>query len=443
MFDLQSIGIEYGSILMLFMLIALLITGLPLAFVTSGVALFFLFGWFGPMALPMLSARITDFITQYVFIAVPMFILMASILEKSTIAKDLFNAMHLIGSKARGSLAVQTLVVAIIMAAMSGIIGGETVLLGLLALPQMLNLGYNKNLAIGTVCAGGALGTMMPPSIVLIIYGLTSNVSIGDLFTASFIPAIMLFSFYVVYVLGLSYLKPSYAPTPDIEDLKLSLNKKIILLVRGFSIPIFLIVAVLGSIYGGIASITEAATIGVLGVSIGTYLRGEMSYQLIVDSLTQTFKTCGMIIWVGVGATLLVGVYNLMDGVTFVENIIINFADGDRLSILLLMMAILFVLGMFIDWVGIALLTLPIFVPIVIKLGYDPIWFGVLFSMSMQISFLSPPFGPAAFYLKSVAPKNITLADIFVSLLPFIVLQVVALVTLIVFPDIALWALRE
>jgi tripartite ATP-independent transporter DctM subunit len=207
MFDLSLIGIEWGSALMLVMLLGLLLTGKPLAFVTLLVAMFFTFFWIGPKALPLITSRIYGFTTSYVFVAVPMFVLMASILDRSGIAKDLFNAMNLIGGRLRGGVAVQTIVVAVFLAAMSGIIGGETVLLGLLALPQMLRLGYNRNLAIGTVCAGGALGTMMPPSIVLIIYGLIANVSIGDLFTASFVPALMLGGFYVAYVLIRAHLK--------------------------------------------------------------------------------------------------------------------------------------------------------------------------------------------------------------------------------------------
>ena len=442
MLGLQALGIEYGSLVLLLMLLGMLMTGLPLAFVTSFVALFFTFGWFGPHVIYMLSSRAFSFVTQYVFVSIPMFVLMASILEKSTIANDLFNAMRLIGGRLRGALGVQTLLVAIIMAAMSGIVGGETVLLGLLALPQMLRLGYHKNIAIGTTCAGGALGTMMPPSIVLIIYGLSANVSIADLFTGAFIPALILFSFYVCYVLTLAYLKPEYAPALPVEEQQhFTTQEKFRVLYRGLTIPAFLIIAVLGSIYGGIASVTEAAAVGVVGVMIGAFLRGEMNRKLMQESLVQTFQTCGMIIWIGIGATFLVGIYNLMGGLRFVENLLIQFGGGEPYVIILFMMFILFVLGMFLDWVGIALLTIPIFVPVIVKLGYDPIWFGVVFCMNMQVSFLSPPFGPGAFYLKSVAPAHITLKDIFIALLPFIALQIIALTLLLAFPQIVLWTL--
>ncbi|EAU43049.1 TRAP dicarboxylate transporter, DctM subunit [Fulvimarina pelagi HTCC2506] len=436
MFDLSALGIGGGSIAMFAMLLALLVTGMPLAFVTILVALIFALGWFGPMAVPIVTTRIYSFITQYVFLSVPMFVLMASVLDRSGIAKDLFDAMKLIAGRVRGGVGVQTLVVSVILAAMSGIIGGEIVLLGLLALPQMLRLGYDKHLAIGIVCAGGALGTMIPPSIVLIIYGLSANVSIGELFTASFVPGAMLAAMYAVYVLIRGYLNPSIAPVPPQEE-KVPLSEKLALL-KGLILPLIVVVFVLGSIYAGIASVTEASAIGVFGVVLSTILRGEFTMKLLVDSALQTLRTCGMIVWIGVGATALIGVYNLMGGIEFIEGLLTGVSE-EPIVVLLVMMVILAILGMFLDWVGIALLAIPIFAPIVDSLGYDLIWFGVLFSLNMQISFLSPPFGPAAFYLKSVAPPDISLGTIFRSLLPFIGLQALALGLVIAFPSIALW----
>ena len=438
LFDLSVIGIEWGSLLLLGMIIILLATGMPLAFVTGIVALIFTLFWIGPNAAPLLVSRVYSFVTSYVFVAVPMFVLMAAILDRSGIAKDLFNAMRMLGGKIRGGVAVQTLVVAVFLAAMSGIIGGETVLLGLLALPQMLRLGYDRNLAIGTVCAGGALGTMVPPSIVLIIYGLIANVSIGDLFTASFVPGLLLAGLYIAYVLIRGYLNPSLAPIAEADELTMSSSEKW-KVIRGVALPVTVAFSVLGSIYAGIASVTEASAIGVAGIAVSAWLRNELSWTLLRDSAIQTLRTCGMIIWIGVGASLIVGVYNLMGGMVFVENLLLNFGGGSPLAILLLMMAILFLLGLFLDWVGIALLTMPIFVPIIIQLGYDPIWFGVLFAMNMQISFLTPPFGPAAFYLKSVAPPDVTLGHIFRAVLPFVGLQAVALALLVIFPSLALW----
>ena len=430
--DLSQLGIGWGAALMFGMLLALLLTGMPLAFVTLLVALIFALGWFGPMATPLITSRIYSFISSFVFVSVPMFVLMAAILDRSGIARDLFEAMKLIAGRIRGGVAVQTIFVAVILAALSGIIGGEIVLLGLIALPQMLRQGYDRRLAIGVVCAGGALGTMVPPSIVLIIYGLAANVSIGDLFLSAFLPGFMLASFYVIYILARAYLDPNAAPEPEAPP---ALAESLTLL-KGLILPALVVVAVLGSIYGGVASVTEASAIGVGGVTLATILRREFSLELIRGAAMQTLATVGMIVWIGIGASALVGVFNLMGGVEFVNQLITGISDN-RVVVLLFMMLILFVLGMFLDWVGIALLTLPIFVPIIVDLGYDPVWFGVLFCMNMQVSFLSPPFGPAAFYLKSVAPPEISLGDIFRALLPFIALQILALAVLIAYPPIA------
>ncbi|QFI36817.1 TRAP transporter large permease subunit [Moritella marina ATCC 15381] len=438
MFDLSSIGIGYGSLLMLVLMIGLLLTGMQLAFVTGLVAVIFTFGWFGPEVLPLITSRIYSFVSGYVFLAVPMFVLMAALLDRSGIARDLFDAMKKVARNIRGGVAVQTLLVAVLLASMSGVIGGETVLLGILALPQMLRLGYDRKLAIGTTCAGGALGTMLPPSIVLIIYGLTASVSIGDLFKASFLPAAILALLYIVYVLVRCYLNPSLAPLPTAEELAED-EAKDINFKKALLFPMLSVAVVLGSIYSGIASITEASALGVVGIAISAAIRGELNWNMLKESSIATLRTCGMIIWIGIGASALVGVYNLMGGIDFVSDGILAMSGGSPMGTILIMMAVLFVLGMFLDWVGVALLTMPIFVPIVVGLGFDPIWFGVVFCMNMQVSFLSPPFGPAAFYLKSVAPKDISLGEIFSALVPFICLQVVALALLIMFPQLALW----
>jgi tripartite ATP-independent transporter DctM subunit len=433
--DLASLGIGTSTLLLFGLMVLLLLTGMPLAFVTLLVALVFALVGFGPMSISIITSRIYTFVNNFVFVSVPMFVLMAAILDRSGIARDLFDAMSLFGRRLRGAVAVQTIFVAVILAAMSGIIGGEIVLLGLIALPQMLRLGYDKNLAIGVVCAGGSLGTMVPPSIVLIIYGLTANVSIGDLFTAAFVPGFMLAGFYVAYILIRAYLNPSIAPAPDPTPVP---KEEKIRLMKGLILPILVVVMVLGSIYAGIASVTEASAVGVGGVLLATLVRGEFTWRLLRDSAMQTLSTVGMIVWIGIGATALVGVYNLMGGIQFISGMITGISDNPTI-IVLIMMLILFVLGAFLDWVGIALLTMPIFVPIIRELGLDPIWFGVVFAMNMQVSFLSPPFGPAAFYLKSVAPPGISLGDIFRSLLPFIALQLLAVAMLIAFPKIAMY----
>nr|WP_320144543.1 TRAP transporter large permease subunit [uncultured Cohaesibacter sp.] len=434
---LQALGIEWGTYVLVGSIFLLLLTGLPLAFVTGLVAMVFTVGWFGPNAIPLVISRVYGFITEYSLVAVPMFVFMASLLDRSGIAKDLFSGMRVLAGRLPGGVAIQTLIVSVFLAAMSGIIGGEIVLLGILALPQMLRLGYDRKIAIGVVCGGGSLGTMIPPSIVLIIYGLIASVSIADLFVAAVVPGVMLAGLYMTYVLSRCLINPELAPPmPPMppEERKIARRQAI----KSILLPAAIAFMVLGTIYAGIASVTEAAAMGVFGVLAATAIRREFSFKLIHQSVMQTLTTCGMIVWIGVGAATLVGVYNLMGGNRFVSSTILGL-DAAPVVIIMVMMLILLVLGLFLDWIGIAMLTLPIFVPIITQLGYDPIWFGVLFAINMQVSFLSPPFGPAAFYLKGVAPPEISLGDIFSSLWPFILMQLVVLAIMLAFPDIVLW----
>ncbi len=437
MLGLSALGIGFATFLIFLIMMFLLLIGMPLGFLTGLVALFFTFGWFGPGAVGMIGTRVFSFVTEYSLVAIPMFVLMASMLDKTGVARDLYNAMRLVAGRLKGGVGVQTIVVAALLAAMSGIIGGETVLLGMLALPQMLRLGYNKNLAIGTVVAGGSLGTMIPPSIVLIMYGMTANVSIGDLFTAAIIPGLILVFMYISYVLIRCYLNPAMGPPAPQSELAMTTQDKL-RSVGHILLPLTIVGWVLGSIYGGIASVTEAACMGVIGVFLSAIIRKELTRDIVHSALRVTMRTCGMIIWIGIGASALVGIYNLMGGKRFVETAILSL-DVAPIVIILLMMAILLLLGMFLDWIGIVMLTMPIFVPIITSLGYDPIWFGVVFCINMQVSFLSPPFGPAAFYLKSVAPPEISLVDIYRSVWPFILMQIVALGLVLSFPQIALW----
>ena len=440
MFGLSALGIGFATFLIFVIMMVLLLIGMPLGFLTGLVALFFTFGWFGPGAVGMIGTRVFSFVTEYSLVAIPMFVLMASMLDKTGVARDLYNAMRLVAGRLKGGVGVQTIVVAALLAAMSGIIGGETVLLGMLALPQMLRLGYDKNLAIGTVVAGGSLGTMIPPSIVLIMYGMTANVSIGDLFTAAIFPGLILVFMYISYVLIRCYLNPAMGPPAPQAELAMTTRDKL----RSLShilLPLTIVGWVLGSIYGGIASVTEAACMGVIGVFLSALIRKELTREILHSALRVTMRTVGMIIWIGIGASALVGIYNLMGGKRFVETAILSL-DVPPIMIILLMMVILLVLGMFLDWIGIVMLTMPIFVPIIMSLGYDPVWFGVVFCINMQVSFLSPPFGPAAFYLKSVAPPDISLVDIYKSVWPFIIMQLVALALVMSFPEIAMWLTR-
>jgi len=430
-------GIETISILIVVAMILLMLTGMPLAWVTMTLAVSCTLLWLGPMGLPLVSSRVLGFVTEYVFVAVPLFVLMASILERSGVAKDLYDAMYVFAGGLPGGVAVQTTLVAVVMAAMTGIIGGEIVLLGLIALPQMLRLGYDRRLAIGTICAGGSLGTMIPPSVVLILYGLTANVSIGDLFQAAFIPGLLLAGLYIAYIMIRCTLDPSLGPPAPAEERNIPLAQKIKLL-KGLALPMLVIVWVLGSIYAGIASVTESAGIGVLGAVASAALRRELNWTMIRQSLIQTMNTTGVLLWLTFGANALIGIYNVMGGTAYMRELIAGLPFEPIVIVIILMIA-LWILGCFMDWIGILLLTMPIFVPAIKALGYDPVWFGILFCMNMQSSYLSPPFGPAAFYLKSVAPPDITLDTIFSSVLPFMALQALGLMLVLFFPQIALW----
>lgn len=433
---LSALGIATGTLIIFLMMLSLLFVGMPLGFLTGFIALSMSYLWFGNISMmQMVAARVSDFTTSYTFIAVPMFVLMATLLDKTGIARDLYNAMRVMAGRIRGGIAIQSMVVAVILASMSGIIGGETVLLGMLALPQMLRLGYNQKLAIGTVVGGGALGTMVPLSIVLIIYGMTSNVSIGDLFLAAVPAASILAGMYILYILIICRIHPDYGPAMEKSELENMTRADVKKMFMDILMPILIAVWILGSIYAGIASVTEAACVGVVGVSLAAAIRRELSVKIIYAALKHTISTVGMIIWVGIGATMIIGVYNLMGGDVFINNLFMGL-DMPPVFTILIMMVILLILGMFLDWIGVAMLTMPIFVPIITNLGYDPIWFGVLFCVNMQVSFLSPPFGPAAFYLKSVAPEGIELTDIFKSVWPFITMQVITLAILIIFPGV-------
>ena len=389
------------------------------------------------MGLPLVASRVGGFVTEYVFVAVPLFVMMASILEKSGVAQDLYDAMFLISGRLRGGVAVQTTLVAVVMAAMTGIIGGEIVLLGLLALPQMMRLGYDQKLATGTICAGGSLGTLIPPSVVLIVYGLVANVSIGKLFLAGAIPGLMLASLYIFYIIIRCYFQPSLAPSAAGYADTIDRAEKI-RLIKGLILPIGVIVWVLGSIYGGIASVTEAAAVGVVGAIASAVFRKEFSFEMLRDALFQTMRTVGMLIWLSFGANALVGIYNIMGGTAYMQELFTTLPVAP-IVVILLMMGLLIIMGTFMDWIGICLLTMPIFVPTIVALGYDPVWFGILFTMNMQVSYLSPPFGPACFYLKTVAPPEITLNQIFMGMWPFIGLQLIGLAVVLIYPETALW----
>jgi len=431
-------GIEVISLLMLAAFVLLIIVlGMPIGFATGLIAVVFCAVFADFDSLAIVTFRTYGFVNSYVLLSVPMFLMMATILDKSGVAHDLYEALKIWAGRLPGGVAVMTLIAASVMAAMTGIIGGEVILLGLVALPQMLRLRYDSKLAIGVVCAGGSLGTMIPPSLVLVFYGLTTSTSIGDLFLASTVPGIMLAVIYIAYVLIRCGLNPKLGPPAPAELRNIPMRAKVASLKKVL-LPLFIIFSVLGSIYTGLTSVSEAAAMGVAGVIIAAAIRRTLSFVMIRDSLYVTMSTCGLLIWLSIGANAMVGVYNLLGGITYLKSIMTGL-PLDPIGVILVMMAILLLLGMFMDWFSIMLLTMPIFAPTVVALGYDLIWFGVLFNITMQVGYLSPPFGQAAFYLKSVAPPEISLNHIFRSVLPFIGLQIIGLLVVLFIPQVALF----
>jgi tripartite ATP-independent transporter DctM subunit len=426
------------SLLMLAAFVLLIIVlGMPIGFATGLIAVVFCALFADLDSLAIVTFRTYGFVNSYVLLSVPMFLMMAAILDKSGVAHDLYDALKIWAGRIPGGVGVMTLIAASVMAAMTGIIGGEVILLGLVALPQMLRLGYNDKLAVGIVCAGGSLGTMIPPSLVLVFYGLTTSTSIGDLFLASTVPGILLALIYIVYVLIRCGFNPKLGPPAPAELRNIPLRAKFAALKKVL-LPLFVIFSVLGTIYTGVTSVSEAAAMGVAGVIIAAAIRRTLNWTMLRDALYTTMSTCGLLIWLSIGANAMVGVYNLLGGITYLKSIMIGL-PFDPIGVILVMMAIFLLLGMFMDWFSIMLLTMPIFTPTVQALGYDLIWFGVLFNITMQVGYLSPPFGQAAFYLKSVAPPEISLNRIFASLLPFIGLQAIGLLVVLFIPKVAMF----
>jgi tripartite ATP-independent transporter DctM subunit len=445
--DLKSYGLGTVSLGMVIVLVLLMMTGMPLGVLTLIVSVIVAIGFFGPQGIYLVSTNAAGLLDHYSLIAIPFFVLMASVLEQAGIAEDLFDAMAVFAGNLRGGVAVQTTIVAVILAAMSGVMGGEIVMLGLVALPQMLRLGYDRKLSIGLICASGALATLIPPSVVMIVYGLSAEVGIGDLFMAGFLPGLLLATLYVIYVLIRVNLNPSMAPTAaEVAEKNGNKTQLTPQRIKAVMLSIALIGGVMGSIYAGVASVTEAAAVGAIGAITIAFLRSGWRLDILRYSLHGAMSTVGTIIWLILGAVSFVGIYNLIGGADFMRSLFMNLGLP-ALGVILVMMAILVVLGTFMEWIAIVFITVPVFAPVVVtlapELGLTPdqakIWFGILFVMNIQIYFLSPPFGPACFWLKSVAPPDITLQEIFRAVLPYIALQIVGLVLVIIFPQIALW----
>src|SRR4051794_28726352 len=447
-----EIPIAWLTILLFGSLALLLSLGLPMAFCTGSLAVIFLFIFGTPAVLNMMPSRIFPFMTDYQLSAVPLFIFMAAILEKAGIIEELFDVIYKWLGSLKGGLASATVVACTLLAAMVGVVGATEVTMGMIALPAMLRRGYDPKLACGSLLAGGTLGILIPPSVMAIVYAVVAQQSLGELLIGSVFPGLLLSGTYIIYITIRCYINPSLGPALPPEE-RVSFKEKLRLL-RNTIAPIFLILLVLGVIFFGIATPVEAAGIGTFGALIVCALNRRLNWVNISEASMATLKATSMVMWIFFGATMFVGFFIVKGGQTFVADSIIG-TGLPPYGILALMMVILFILGMFLDWVGILLLTVPIFLPIMRSLDFGGLfglpgvapgdvglWYGVIFMVNMQMAFLSPPFGYSLFYLKSVAPPQISMAMIFRSAVPFLCLQAVGVTLCILFPQIILWLPR-
>jgi tripartite ATP-independent transporter DctM subunit len=424
----------------------------PMTFALGSLACIFLFVFGTPQMLNMLPARVFPFMTDYQLSAIPLFIFMAAVLEKAGIIEELFDVVYKWLGGLKGGLASATVVVCTILAAMVGVVGATEVTMGMIALPAMLRRGYNAELACGALLAGGTLGILIPPSVMAIVYSVVAQQSLGELLAGAVLPGFLLSGLYIGYVTLRSYINPKLGPALPPEE-RVDFREKLRLLRKTLA-PIILIMVALGVIFFGVATPVEAAGIGTFGALIVCAMHRRLTWDTIREASLATLKATAMVMWIFFGATLFVGFFILKGGQTYVANQILG-TGLPPYGIVLLMMVILFVLGMFIDWVGILLLTVPIFLPILKAVSFDgllgmpgvkptdvPLWYGVIFMVNMQMAFLSPPFGYSLFYLKSVAPPQVTMATIIRGAVPFLCLQGVGVALCIVFPGIVLWLPR-
>lgn len=427
-------SIEILTLLFFGSLLFFLILGLPLAFVLGGVSVVFLYFTWGFDSFYMVASQIWGTMGSFTLVAIPLFVFMAMILERTGVANDLYRMMYMWWGGVRGGLAIGTLFICAIFAAMCGISGAAVVAMGTIALPSMLDRGYDKNMALGCINTGGGWGILIPPSILMILYALITGVSVGQMFAAGVLPGILLMVLTIAYIIIRCYFQPHLAPALPPEE-RASWPEKFQAL-RAVILPILIVVMVLGSIIGGITTPTEAAAVGVLGSLLSALVYRKFSWALINDAAIRTFKLTGMIMWILFAAHAFSAAYQSMGAQELIEGFV-QMIPGGPWGIILSMMLITFLLAMVLDPVGIMLITLPVFMPIVESLGFDPIWFGILFVINMEIGYMTPPFGFNLFYLKGVVPPSITMKDIYMSIIPFVIVEIIGLALIMIFPQIA------
>lgn len=418
-------------------LFVFVLLGLPISFSLLVTAAIFAWPLFGDAVANQLYAGISQTASSFVLSAVPPFIFMGFMLERSGVAERLFAALQLWLGRLPGGLALATMGMAGILAAATGIVGAVEVLIGVMAIPAMMARNYDKRLISGVICAGGSLGTMIPPSIVVVIYATVAQISVGQLFAAVMLPGVIMIALFAGYVLGAAFASPKMAPA-EVSDRTVPLGEKLKVTAVALVPMVALIVAVLGSISFGIASPTEAASVGALGTVLLTIAYGRFTLATFAEALRQTLLVNAMILLIVVGGTIFAGTFRIHGGNGLVRDLLEATGFGQT-GIILVMLLVVFIAGFILDWVSVVLICLPIFVPVLSAFQIEPLWFAVLMIVVIQTSYLTPPMAPSIFYLRSIAPPDITYSDMYWGVVPFILAQLATLALIFAFPALATW----
>jgi tripartite ATP-independent transporter DctM subunit len=426
--------------LMFLGLLVFVFSGYPIAFSLAGTGLFFsifgiLMGYFDVSFFYTLTERIFGVMANYVLLAVPFFIFMGTMLEKSKLAEDLLTTIGMLFGPIRGGVAIAVVLVGTLLAAATGVVGATVVSMGLISLPVMLRYGYSKELAAGVICASGTLGQIIPPSVVLVVLGDQLGVSVGDLYLGALFPGLMLSGIYIIYVVAISILKPEMAPALPKEVRNIPLKTLIKRVIFVMFPPLFLILLVLGSIFAGIATPTEAGALGAVGAMILAALNKRLTIENLKDTMNDTAKLTVMVVFLLIGSTVFSLVFRGVYGDVWIDNLLLNIPGG-KWGLIFIANLVIFILGFFIDFFEIVFIVIPMIAPTAAKLGIDMVWFGVMIGMNLQASFLTPPFGFSIFYLKGVSPPELKTTHVYRGVIPFIIIQLIALTVMIVYPEI-------
>lgn len=427
---------EWLAILLFVSIFVLILYGYPVAFTLGGLSMVYALCFIDPAGFSALPPRIMGVMSNYVLIAVPLFIYMGIMLERSGLAESLLETMAILFGRIRGGLAISVVIVGALLAASTGIVGATVVTMGLISLPTMLKRGYEPELATGTIAASGTLGQIIPPSVVLVLLGSVLNVSVGHLFAAALLPGVLLVLVYIAYIFIKTAVHPAAAPSMPAAEIRAFRSEDFAEKVaKAFLLPMLLIVAVLGSIFAGLATPTEAAAVGAMGATVLTLLQGKFSLEVLRSVMRETTHLTCMVFLILLGATTFSFVFREMNGDAYLVGLIRD-ADLSAGAFLILVMIVVFIAGFFIDFIEIVFIIVPVVAPIFESYGINLIWIGVLLGLNLQTSFLSPPFGFSLFYLKGVAPPEITTGHLYRGILPFVLIQLVFLTVVILFPDI-------